>query len=99
MTNSYKKISQLRKLLKKYNDLYYKKGISEISDYEYDNLLKELESLEFQATGQNLFASHAAEKSPAETIGSDLVEGFTKRKHNKKMLSISNMAPFMFNWP
>lgn len=90
MNELQRRIVQLRKLLKKYNDLYYKEGVSEISDYEYDNLLKELESLE-ASTGKNtLFSENEAERSPTVTVGSDLTEGFRKRKHNKKMLSISN---------
>ncbi|MBN2857542.1 MAG: NAD-dependent DNA ligase LigA [Candidatus Delongbacteria bacterium] len=90
MSEIQKRIAQLRKLLKKYNDLYYKEGISEISDYEYDKLLKELETLETKAGNTSLFAEEEVPDSPSVTVGSDLTDGFKKRKHFKKMLSISN---------
>ena len=41
-----KLIEKLRKVLTKANDNYYKKGTSEITDLEYDDLMKELEVLE-----------------------------------------------------
>ena len=89
MSEIQKRINQLRKLLKKYNDLYYREGISEISDFEYDKLLKELETLE-KETGTSLFAEVELSDSPTISVGSDLTQGFKKRKHSKKMLSISN---------
>jgi DNA ligase (NAD+) len=85
-----KRISSLRKKISKYNDLYYKKGISEISDFEYDNLLKELEKLENQTGGDNLFVTEETEASPTRSVGSDLTEGFKKIRHKNKMLSIAN---------
>lgn len=90
MNDPQKKIVQLRKLLKKHNDLYYKNGISEISDFEYDKLLKELESLESLAGNNSLFTGNEMADSPTVSVGSDLTEGFKKRKHFKRMLSISN---------
>jgi DNA ligase (NAD+) len=91
MDDTLKKISVLRKKIKKYNDLYYKKGISEISDFEYDLLLKELEDLERQNGQEYLFENAgAAIISPSMTVGSDLTEGFKKVRHKKKMLSITN---------
>ena len=85
-----KKISSLSKTIKKYNDLYYKEGISAISDFEYDKLLKELEVLENQNGKENLFEAVGEVLSPTETVGSDLTEGFRKVRHKKKMLSITN---------
>ena len=40
------RIKDLRKLIKKYNRLYFDKQESRISDYEYDMLLRELVELE-----------------------------------------------------
>ncbi len=82
-----KKIKALRQKIKKYNDLYYKQGVSAVSDYEYDMLLKELEELENSSDG-SLFNSD--EISPSQAVGSDLNEGFKKVRHSVKMLSISN---------
>ncbi|MBU4487224.1 MAG: NAD-dependent DNA ligase LigA [Candidatus Delongbacteria bacterium] len=86
-----KKIVSLRKEIRKYNDLYYKEGISAITDFEYDKLLEELETLEEQNAEQSLFKNDGGtEKSLSESIGSDLIEGFKKIRHKKRMLSISN---------
>lgn len=85
-----KKISSLRKTIKKYNDLYYKEGISAISDFEYDKLLKDLEDLEKSAGQTNLFATEEPSISPVSAVGSDLTDGFKKIRHHKRMLSISN---------
>ncbi|MFA7122456.1 MAG: NAD-dependent DNA ligase LigA [Candidatus Delongbacteria bacterium] len=82
-----KKIKALRQKIKKYNDLYYKQGVSAVSDYEYDMLLKELEELE-NSSGASLFDNK--QTSPSQTVGSDLNEGFKKVRHANKMLSISN---------
>ncbi len=89
MDESAKKIRLLRQKIKKYNNLYYKKGISAVSDFEYDKLLKELEELE-QNSNINLFSTETESESPTNTVGSDLSAGFRKIKHQKKMLSISN---------
>ena len=40
------KIDQLTDRLNRLNHLYYQESISEVSDYEFDQLLKQLESLE-----------------------------------------------------
>jgi DNA ligase (NAD+) len=85
----FRKIESLRKKIRKYNDLYYKHGISEISDFEYDMLLKELEQLEKQSGQEGLFSTDT-EFSPASSVGSDLTEGFRKIKHKTRMLSMAN---------
>ncbi|HXK48906.1 MAG TPA: NAD-dependent DNA ligase LigA [Clostridiales bacterium] len=82
-----KKIKALRQKIRKYNDLYYKQGVSAVTDYEYDMLLKELEELE-NSSGGSLFVSN--EISPSQSVGSDLNEGFKKVRHSVRMLSISN---------
>ncbi|MDA3885937.1 MAG: NAD-dependent DNA ligase LigA [Candidatus Delongbacteria bacterium] len=87
-----KKIETLRDLIKKYDDAYYAKNISLITDFEYDNLVKELEELENSNTSNSLFPEDSIdnEMSPTQKVGSDLNKGFRKIKHAKKMLSISN---------
>jgi DNA ligase (NAD+) len=83
------KIKSLRKTIKKYNDLYYKQGVSAVSDFEYDKLIRELEELE-KNLGATLFTGDKVADSPSNAVGSDLIPGFKKIKHRKKMLSISN---------
>ncbi len=83
------RIAYLRKVLSKYNDLYYKEGISAVSDYDYDSLMKELEDLE-EEFGENSLFRNQESGSPSVAVGSDLDENFKKVRHRKRMLSISN---------
>ena len=87
-----KRIQIIRDLLRKYDDAYYAKNISLITDYEYDKLTKELEELESSYVSNSLFPEDNLDKeiSPTKKVGSDLRKGFKKIKHSKKMLSISN---------
>ena len=87
-----KRIQTIRDLLKKYDDAYYAKNISLVTDYEYDKLTKELEGLESFYISNSLFPEDNLDKeiSPTKKVGSDLRKGFKKIKHSKKMLSISN---------
>ncbi len=79
-----KRILELKKSLNEANDAYYKKGLSPISDEEYDALLTELQSLE------NANPQLASSDSPTKKLGSDLVTGFPKLSHQYPMLSIGN---------
>ncbi|MCQ2608339.1 MAG: NAD-dependent DNA ligase LigA [Bacteroidales bacterium] len=78
------RIAELREQLHKHNYNYYVKNNPEISDYEFDALLKEL---------QNLEAKHPEAydpTSPTQRVGSDLSEGFTQEVHEYPMLSLAN---------
>ncbi len=87
MDDTSKKIKLLRQKIKRYNELYYKQGVSAVSDFEYDNLLKQLEELE-NRSGTGLFSND--ETSPSQAVGSDLTDGLKKIRHLVRMLSISN---------
>jgi len=43
---NFEEVLELQKILEYHSDLYYNKDTSEISDKEYDDLLKKLEKLE-----------------------------------------------------
>jgi DNA ligase (NAD+) len=63
--------------------MYYGSDSPEISDSDYDKLLKRLEYLE------DSFPELKATESPAATVGAgDLVEGFSKRQHLYPLLSL-----------
>jgi DNA ligase (NAD+) len=82
--NPEKRILELRGLLGAANEAYYKKGVSPMSDAEFDGLMRELADLE---------AAHpelADPESPAARVGSDLTAGFRKATHAYPMLSIQN---------
>jgi DNA ligase (NAD+) len=76
--------AELRRLLHHYNRLYYVEAISEVSDLEYDRLMKELEALE---------AAHpdlVTPDSPTRRVGGQPLDEFTTVTHRLPMLSIDN---------
>lgn len=78
------RVKELSDLLHHYNYLYYVKNESAVSDYEFDQLLKELEALEQQ------FPNLADENSPTKRVGGDITKNFETVKHKYPMLSLSN---------
>lgn len=78
------RIEELRRLISHHDDLYYRRAAPEISDREYDALVRELAELE----GQN--PALARPDSPTQQVGSDLTEGFVTVPHRLPMLSIAN---------
>ena len=77
-------IDRLVKLLNHHNSLYYVQNSPEISDYDFDQLLKKLEQLEKE------FPEHASENSPTKRVGGDLTKKFQAVSHRYPMLSLSN---------
>ena len=79
-----KRIDYLRDELNRHNDLYYIHSSPEISDYDYDMMMKELQDLEknnpeyFDIT------------SPSLRVGSDINNSFVQVRHRYPMLSLSN---------
>lgn len=78
-----KRMIELVTLLNTYNYQYYVKNKPTISDYEFDMLLKELETLEKQ---EGIILS----TSPTQRVGSDLENEFKEVKREKVMGSIAN---------
>lgn len=79
-----KRIAQLSSDLRRHNYLYYVKAEPEISDFEFDTLLKELENLESQ------FPDFVTPDSPTQQVGSDSIGDFQTEKHQRPMLSLGN---------
>lgn len=82
--NPLERIGQLREELNRHNHNYYVNNAPEISDQEFDALLRELQELE---------AAHPEAYdplSPTQRVGSDLAEGFTQARHIYPMLSLAN---------
>ncbi|GHT33868.1 DNA ligase [Endomicrobiia bacterium] len=82
--NTQIRIDYLRKELIRHNNLYYDKNNPEISDSEYDNLVKELEQLE---TENPLFASA---NSPTQKVSGIASSSFEQIKHLSPMFSLDN---------
>ncbi len=77
-------ISRLTKALNHHNYLYYVESNPEISDYEFDQMLKQLQDLEQQ------FPDLADDNSPTKRVGGDITKKFESVKHRFPMLSLSN---------
>ncbi|MCB9002645.1 MAG: NAD-dependent DNA ligase LigA [Bacteroidales bacterium] len=78
------RIDFLRSELHKHNYLYYVKAQPEITDYEFDKLLKELSELEKQ------FPQFYDPNSPTKRVGSDITKEFAQVKHEYPMISLAN---------
>jgi len=77
-------IDELRSKLHHYNYLYYVKAEPEISDFEFDQLLKELEALEKE------HPEFDDPNSPTKRVGSDITAEFQQVIHKYPMLSLGN---------
>lgn len=78
------KIEQLTAELNRHNHLYYVESNPEISDYDFDMLLKSLQELE------NQFPELASPVSPTKRVGGDITKKFESVVHRYPMLSLSN---------
>lgn len=78
------RIKELSHELELHNYNYYVLNTPIISDYEFDLLLKELESLEAE------FPLLADENSPTKRVGGDITKKFKQVAHVFPMLSLSN---------
>jgi DNA ligase (NAD+) len=77
-------IEDLRKQIKKHNDLYFRKANPEISDYEYDLLVKKLQKLEEQ------YPQYKISSSPTSLVGSDISGETRIIPHKVRMFSLEN---------
>jgi len=77
-------IDQLREELNRHNNNYYVLNRPEITDREFDDLLKRLEQLEKE------YPEYADPNSPTQRVGSDILSSFEQVSHNYPMLSLSN---------
>ena len=78
------RIEKLRRQIERHNHLYYDLHKTEISDADYDKLLKELEALEKE------FPRFASEDSPTRRVGGAPQQEFKTVLHEVPMLSIDN---------
>ncbi|MCR4818095.1 MAG: NAD-dependent DNA ligase LigA [Fretibacterium sp.] len=79
------RLEELYKLIAHHAHLYYDKDAPEISDAEYDALVRELSELEKQYP----ILVHA--DSPTRRVGGTVQEGFKKVEHLRPMLSLDNV--------
>lgn len=83
-----KRAAELRGELNRHNYRYYVLDSPEISDADYDSLMRELEAIE----GEN--PELIAPDSPTQRVGAEPSEAFRPVKHMSKMLSLANAFSF-----
>lgn len=88
MTNIRQRIEELRSELNRHNHKYYVENAPEISDFEFDRLMRELQELE------EAHPEFFDPNSPTVRVGSDITSAFQSVEHRFPMLSLSNTYSF-----
>lgn len=79
-----RKVHELREEIRYHEKKYYVDNDPQISDYEFDLLLKELQKLERQ------FPELISTESPTQRVGEQPIDGFVSIEHSRPMLSLDN---------
>ena len=80
--------AELRSLLRHHSYLYYVLDTPEISDGEYDDLLRELQAIESE------HPELVTPDSPTQQIGAPISEAFAPVTHRERMFSLDNVESF-----
>jgi DNA ligase (NAD+) len=80
----WKRIAELRNIIEYHNKRYYQQDNPEISDAEYDLLMRELQELEHQYPDDNLASS------PTQRVGAAPLNKFAAFNHPSAMFSLAN---------
>ncbi|MBQ9429273.1 MAG: NAD-dependent DNA ligase LigA [Clostridia bacterium] len=88
MTEIEKEISDLRKKISHYAEMYYVHDVSEVSDFEYDALFRRLTELEAA------YPEYDDVNSPTRRVGGRVLDKFTKVTHQVQMGSLSDVFSF-----
>ena len=78
------KVAELSKKIDYHNNLYYQQDRSEISDFEFDQLLNQLIELEAK------FPELKLPDSPTQRVGGTITKAFETAYHKTPMLSLGN---------
>jgi DNA ligase (NAD+) len=84
MTKDAERIEALRETIHRHNYLYYVEDRPEVSDAEYDGLLRELRKLE------EAHPELVTPDSPTQAVGGHVAEAFAPVEHKGPMLSLDN---------
>jgi len=84
LSEATERISKLRKQINDHNHSYYVLNNPAVSDFEFDLLLNELETLE------KMFPELVSDDSPTQRVGSDIIKEFKQFDHKYPMLSLGN---------
>lgn len=84
MTDPKSRIEELTQRLHYLNHRYYQDSVSEVSDLEFDQMLKDLQELEKQ------HPHLALADSPTQRVGGTITKEFRQIRHQYPMLSLGN---------
>src|SRR5580692_923657 len=84
MRDAAREVDKLREELRHHEHLYYVLDAPEISDAEFDAMMRRLQELEAQ------HPELATTDSPTQRVGGKPREGFVKVSHSSPMLSLDN---------
>jgi DNA ligase (NAD+) len=82
--DAWKRIADLRNIIEYHNKRYYQQDAPEISDAEYDRLMRKLQDLEHQYPDEHLASS------PTQRVGAAPLNKFSPFIHPSVMLSLAN---------
>ncbi len=84
MSSAAQRIEKLRQTIDRHNRLYYTQATTEISDADFDALLRELQDLE------DRHPDLVTPDSPTQRVGGEPIDGFKTLEHTRPMMSIDN---------
>ncbi len=84
MTHPEKRIEELTGRIHYLNHRYYQDSVSEVSDFEFDAMLRELQDLEKE------YPQFALPDSPTQRVGGTITKEFRQIEHRYPMLSLGN---------
>ncbi|MBE7705284.1 MAG: NAD-dependent DNA ligase LigA [Cyanobacteria bacterium SIG29] len=78
------RVEELRKIIEENNEAYYVYDAPRITDFEYDELYRELKRLEEE------FPSLITPNSPTQKVGDKTIQGLKELKHKYRLYSLDN---------
>ncbi len=84
MASAQQRLEELRRAIRRHDEMYYVNGQPEVSDEEYDKLFRELQELERQ------FPDSLAPDSPTQRVGGTPLLQFQKVQHEFPLLSLDS---------
>ena len=83
-TEAKERINVLKQLIKENNEAYYVYDSPKITDFEYDELFRELKKLEAQ------YPLLITSDSPTQKVGDKISDGFKEHTHKYRLYSLDN---------
>ncbi len=80
-----KRASELTKIIRHHNELYYNQDAPEIEDFEYDALMRELRAIEKE------YPELISKNSPTQKVGGVALKLFSPVEHSVKMESLQDV--------